>query len=45
MLDFMFREYQMAIGTENEAQAKILYEDSLEDYSEFIRQHPEYAFE
>lgn len=44
MLSFMFKEYQKAVGTENEAQAKMLYKDSLEDYCEFIRQHPEYAF-
>lgn len=39
MLVFMLKQYKKAIGTKNEEQARKLYNDSLADYDEFIKQY------
>lgn len=39
MLVYMLKQYKKALGTEKEEQAQKLYNDSLIDYDEFIKQH------
>ena len=45
MLNYMLKMYRNSIGTEKEEHMRKLYNDSLIDYNDFIKQHRDELFD
>ena len=45
MLEYMFKCYKSAVGTEKEEFMRKMYNDSLIDYKDFLEQHRDILFE